>query len=260
MNNIQTYIENKPYHRKSSSMTNCATVKEQKTETIDHTRNRDQKTKSLIYNRSYVLKPKSLNKEKKERIELYPINYLPTVPLNSPRSTVYNSSRHLTKNLQEDIIKKEHQQSNIYKKVFDKKYEEMSRYNKYQNTNELFLIHPEKYVIPVKKESGLENKLKQIKSKVAFIKSIYDYSYPIVIMEKMKSLKELKTLKEEGKHTVSVPHLHIPIEHDRNKRKSVQFKNYLETNRRREGVITLSVPPILESSHNNYRVFKLLNA
>jgi hypothetical protein len=241
-------IERTPQHRKTKSFVSLTEECSKSKQDLGSMLNR----KSFIYNRNYITKPKVLEKQPKKLVMLLPINCLPTT------STVIHSyceglsDEKLHKKVKIDTPFKE--PTAIYKKVFDKNYEEMSRYNKHCNYKELFLIHPEKYELNYYKESGLERKLKEIKKKVAFIKSIYDYSYPLVMMRKMKSMKDIWKYKIDQLMDSNKYHDHSP-------RKPVKFESYMNVNRRKESAIVLSSPlPVLQDPrNNNYRVFKLVN-
>jgi hypothetical protein len=258
MNTIRT-TERTPQHKKTKSMITLSAAKDpsRSTKDIFETEVPSSKRKSFIYNRNYVAKPKVLDKQAnaKKLVTLFPLNYLPSI--SSPVKPIHNSSTSLDSRKPDGNktnVKPNETPSTLYKKVFDKNYQEMSRYNKFNNNKELFLIHPEKYEIPHRKESGLENKLKEIKNKVAFIKSIYDYSYPLVMMEKMKSMRDILKFKDEQLATIGSEYHSAP-------RKSIKYESYMDINKRKETAIILSSPmPISQDpGSNNYRVFKLVN-
>jgi hypothetical protein len=250
----------KTNHKKSNSITeNLVQLKNSTLEQFNENSSQKQR-KSMNLKGIYLIKPKSIKKSKKQKVELYPINYLPS--LTSPNSTIYNSPNFAGKTCTTINTSEQPPKLNIYNKVFDKNFEKMIKYNKYENTKELFLIHPEKHEIPVIKENIFENKLKQIKTKVAFIKSIYDYSFPVVMKDKMKSLREIYKTKQRANEIDNYSTIQtLPIDEVElklYKRKSV-ISGYLGSDRRKETTAGVNVCQVNELSNNNYRVFKLVN-
>lgn len=101
----------------------------------------------------------------------------------------------------------------IYKKVFDKKFEyklnpkKKKEVNKHELENADYRLEKEiKRKMEQKVKEGkpnyIQEKIKSIKKKIFFMKGIFDYSYPPIIVKKFKVLNEILNKEKKKKDTM----------------------------------------------------------
>jgi hypothetical protein len=75
----------------------------------------------------------------------------------------------------------------LYNKVFCKNHKKIF----YSPRIEHYLINSDEYKLP-QIDPFVEKRVKEVKEKIVFIKDIYDYVYPQVMIQKLKMLKEIQ--------------------------------------------------------------------
>lgn len=74
----------------------------------------------------------------------------------------------------------------VYKKIFDKNTRKLIEIDKSKDNQ---TIIPKNYMAKINPEI-VKNKIKDIKSKIVFMKGVYDYAYPLIMIKKLKTQKK----------------------------------------------------------------------
>jgi hypothetical protein len=163
-------------------------------------------TKNKSLNKSSRYSENSILTHKKQSMNTY---IYPNIELSEHTKSImvptiggdYKSVRRASEGanqLREKQVKEEMNIRFLYNKIFSKEYQEATKKN-----NEL----AESKIIPQssgEELSFMHNELNDVKTRILFIKNIFDYTYPKIMVEKLKTMKDiihrLRTNREEKEY------------------------------------------------------------
>jgi hypothetical protein len=127
------------------------------------------------------------------------------LPLKKSSNTFYNPShfqspeKNLTEPPQMDPYEREKERKNqrevdfIYDKIFTRKtrflQENRTLHGEEKDFNVIYK-GPRKLLLP-KKPNYISDKIKDIKTKISFMKGVFDYAYPLIMIEKIRTQKKV---------------------------------------------------------------------